>query len=89
MDAETGSSVESGKTTNRGTRIALAVFVGGTLVLGTVLFLGKWNWAGAVASLCCILANLVGMQVEGCLLVLVGGASLVSIKYANERKLFL
>uniref|UniRef100_A0A8C9EFG2 Phosphate regulating endopeptidase X-linked n=1 Tax=Phocoena sinus TaxID=42100 RepID=A0A8C9EFG2_PHOSS len=39
MDAETGSSVESGKTTNRGTRIALAVFVGGTLVLGTVLFL--------------------------------------------------
>ncbi|XP_057395084.1 phosphate-regulating neutral endopeptidase PHEX isoform X4 [Balaenoptera acutorostrata] len=39
MDAETGSSVESGKTANRGTRIALAVFVGGTLVLGTVLFL--------------------------------------------------
>jgi len=42
----------------------------------------------AVVSLCLILANLVRMQVEGCLLLLVG-ASLVSIKYANERKLFL
>ncbi|XP_045659998.1 phosphate-regulating neutral endopeptidase PHEX isoform X2 [Ursus americanus] len=39
MEAEMGSSTETGKTANRGTRIALAVFVGGTLVLGTVLFL--------------------------------------------------
>lgn len=43
----------------------------------------------AVVSLHLILANLVRMQVEGCSLVLVGGASLVSIKYTNERKLFL
>uniref|UniRef100_G3QMZ2 Phosphate regulating endopeptidase homolog X-linked n=1 Tax=Gorilla gorilla gorilla TaxID=9595 RepID=G3QMZ2_GORGO len=39
MEAETGSSVETGKKANRGTRIALVVFVGGTLVLGTILFL--------------------------------------------------
>ncbi|KAG8508697.1 Phosphate-regulating neutral endopeptidase PHEX [Galemys pyrenaicus] len=31
--------METGKTAARGTRIALAVFVGGTLVLGTTLFL--------------------------------------------------
>lgn len=42
----------------------------------------------AVVSLYLILANLVRMQVEDCLLLLVG-SSLVSIKYANERKLFL
>ncbi|XP_075855227.1 phosphate-regulating neutral endopeptidase PHEX isoform X2 [Microcebus murinus] len=39
MEAETGSSVETRKTANRGTRIALVVFIGGTLVLGTILFL--------------------------------------------------
>ncbi|XP_070318481.1 phosphate-regulating neutral endopeptidase PHEX [Odocoileus virginianus] len=39
MEAETGSSMEIGKTANRGTRIALVVFIGGTLVLGIVLFL--------------------------------------------------
>ncbi|XP_017899192.1 PREDICTED: phosphate-regulating neutral endopeptidase-like [Capra hircus] len=39
MEAETGSSMEIGKTANRGTRIALVVFVGVTLVLGIVLFL--------------------------------------------------
>lgn len=46
MEAETGSSVETGKKANRGTRIALVVFVGGTLVLGTILFLGKWSAGG-------------------------------------------
>ncbi|XP_032186119.1 phosphate-regulating neutral endopeptidase PHEX [Mustela erminea] len=39
MEAEMGSSTETGKTANRGTRIALAVFIGGTLVLGMILFL--------------------------------------------------
>nr|XP_048296687.1 phosphate-regulating neutral endopeptidase PHEX [Myodes glareolus] len=39
MEAETGSTMETGKGTNRGVRIALALFVGGTLVLGTLLFL--------------------------------------------------
>uniref|UniRef100_A0ABI7VY81 Phosphate regulating endopeptidase homolog X-linked n=1 Tax=Felis catus TaxID=9685 RepID=A0ABI7VY81_FELCA len=39
MEAEMGSSTEPGKTANRGTRIALVVFIGGTLVLGTILFL--------------------------------------------------
>lgn len=43
MEAETGSSMEIGKTANRGTRITLVVFVGVTLVLGIVLFLGKWG----------------------------------------------
>lgn len=46
MEAETGSSMEIGKTANRGTRIALVVFIGGTLVLGIVLFLGKWGAGG-------------------------------------------
>lgn len=41
MEAETGSTMETGKGTSRGVRIALALFVGGTLVLGTLLFLGK------------------------------------------------
>jgi hypothetical protein len=51
MEAETGNSMETRKRANRGTRIALAVFIGGTLVLGTILFLGEWstgdqgNWA--------------------------------------------
>ncbi|XP_048963468.1 phosphate-regulating neutral endopeptidase PHEX isoform X2 [Canis lupus baileyi] len=39
METEMGSSAETGKTANRGTRIALAVFIGGTLVLGMILFL--------------------------------------------------
>jgi hypothetical protein len=43
MEAETGSTMETGKGTNRGIRIALALFIGGTLVLGTLLFLGKWS----------------------------------------------
>ena len=43
MEAETGSSMDTGKVANRGTRIALVVFIGSTLVLGTVLFLGKWD----------------------------------------------
>lgn len=41
-----GSSTETGKSANRGTRIALAVFIGGTLVLGMILFLGKWGAGG-------------------------------------------
>ncbi|XP_023489271.1 phosphate-regulating neutral endopeptidase PHEX isoform X2 [Equus przewalskii] len=39
MEAEAGSSMETGKTANRGTRIALIVSIGGTLALGTILFL--------------------------------------------------
>ncbi|XP_006729142.1 phosphate-regulating neutral endopeptidase PHEX [Leptonychotes weddellii] len=39
MEAEMGSSTETGKMASRGTRIALAVFIGGTLVLGMILFL--------------------------------------------------
>ncbi|XP_023378101.1 phosphate-regulating neutral endopeptidase [Pteropus vampyrus] len=39
MEAETGSSMETGKPANRGTRIALVLFIGSTLVLGTMLFL--------------------------------------------------
>lgn len=41
MEAETGSSVAPGKSANRGTKIILGVFIGGTVVLGTLLFLGK------------------------------------------------
>ncbi|ERE63923.1 putative metalloendopeptidaseEX [Cricetulus griseus] len=37
--AETGNTMEPEKGTNRGIRIALALFIGGTLVLGTLLFL--------------------------------------------------
>ncbi|MEJ1281334.1 phosphate regulating endopeptidase homolog X-linked [Cricetulus griseus] len=39
MEAETGNTMEHEKGTNRGIRIALALFIGGTLVLGTLLFL--------------------------------------------------
>ncbi|EPQ10599.1 Phosphate-regulating neutral endopeptidase [Myotis brandtii] len=39
MEAETGSSMETGKSASKGTRIALVVFIGSTLVLGTILFL--------------------------------------------------
>ncbi|XP_004450420.1 phosphate-regulating neutral endopeptidase PHEX isoform X2 [Dasypus novemcinctus] len=39
MEAETGTKGETGKTTERGTRIALVVFIVGSLVLGTVLLL--------------------------------------------------
>ncbi|ELK38368.1 Phosphate-regulating neutral endopeptidase [Myotis davidii] len=39
MEAETGSSRETGKSASKGTRIALVVFIGSTLVLGTILFL--------------------------------------------------
>lgn len=46
MEAETGNTMEHEKGTNRGIRIALALFIGGTLVLGTLLFLGKWNSRG-------------------------------------------
>lgn len=81
-----GSSMETARTVSRGTRIALVVFVGGTLVLGTILFLGKWGAGGSgtgrcsEVSWCFILANLVRMHMEGCLFVLVNGTSFVSIK---------
>ncbi|XP_034341153.1 phosphate-regulating neutral endopeptidase PHEX [Arvicanthis niloticus] len=39
MEAETGSTMETGKETNRGIRITLALFISGTLVLGILLFL--------------------------------------------------
>ncbi|KAL6092524.1 hypothetical protein STEG23_027390, partial [Scotinomys teguina] len=39
MEAETGSTMETGKGTNRGIRIALALFIGCSLVLGALLFL--------------------------------------------------
>lgn len=91
METEMGSSAETGKTANRGTRIALAVFIGGTLVLGMILFLGKWGTGGQgtgqvqLSFLGLALANLVGMQVESCLPGLVGGVSLAAIKYAKGK----
>lgn len=49
MEAEAarGAGPGPGRLARRGTRLALAVFVGGTLALGTTLFLGERGFPGA------------------------------------------
>uniref|UniRef100_A0A8C6GSR2 Peptidase M13 N-terminal domain-containing protein n=1 Tax=Mus spicilegus TaxID=10103 RepID=A0A8C6GSR2_MUSSI len=66
MEAETGSTMESGKGTNRGIRIALALFIGGTLVLGTLLFLGKWSSRDQDTELAAAIMSKVNLSVDPC-----------------------